>query len=392
MEVDLGAVRHNAAVLKAFLGRSQPASPAALMAVVKADGYGHGMLPCARAARAGGADWIGVATIGEALQLRADGLTGPLMCWLPILGAAYDEAIAADVHVTALTIGQLQEIADAARRVGRPAMVQLKVDTGLSRGGASPDSWQALTAAARAAMDAGRIEVTGIFSHFATSDWPEHPANDAQQTAFAEALEVARAAGIEPPLRHLANSAATLLRPSSHYDLVRVGLAIYGLDPAPDERAAALVGLRPALRLTSTVSLVKRIPAGAGVSYGHRWVAPQSTNVGLVPVGYAEGIPRVAGDSAEVWVAGKRRPIRGVVCMDQFVIDLGDDEVQPGTEVVLIGDGSAGEPTAQEWADWCGTISYEIVTRLAGRWRRRYLDPPADVSGEQFIDEQRGDL
>ncbi|WP_203338716.1 alanine racemase [Nocardioides limicola] len=369
--VDLAAIRHNVGRLRDWVGAD--AGGPQLMTVVKADGYGHGILEVARAARDAGTDWLGVATLTEALTLRHAGDTGPLLCWLHLPGEEFAAGIAADVEVTAYSTGQLAEIVAAADRAGRRARVQLKVDTGLSRGGATAAEWPALVAAARAAETVGSVEITGIWSHFACADEPGHPANDAQETAYRLALDTAHAAGLRPRLRHLANSAAAVLRPSARFDLVRCGIASYGLDPAPGHTPAEL-GLRPAMTATSPLALAKPVATGAGVSYGHAWTATADTTVGLVPVGYGDGVPRHASSVAEVLVAGKRRPIRGRVCMDQFVVDLGGDLPPAGTEVVLFGPGDQGEPTAQDWAEAVGTINYEITTRIGGRFARRHVD------------------
>ena len=370
--VDLAAVRHNVRILKDLVSVDGPVQ---LMAVVKADGYGHGMVEVAAAARDAGADWLGVATIEEALALPAAGDHGPLLCWLSAPGDDFAAAVAAGVEVTAYSVAELDEIA----AVG-PARVQLKVDTGLSRGGAARADWEALFAAAAAHEDAGRITVTGIWSHFAASDEPAHPANDQQERAFREALELAEDAGLEPGVTHLANSAAALLRPSSHFDLVRCGIASYGLDPAPG--TSPRIGLRPAMTVRARLLLSKEVAAGEGVSYGHSWIAPEDTTVGLVPAGYGDGIFRAAGNTASVWVEDSVRPIRGRVCMDQLVVALHGELPSPGTEAVLYGPGDRGEPTAQDWADAVGTISYEIVTRVGGRLARRHVDSEADSEAD----------
>lgn len=364
--VDLAAIRHNVRLL------SELAAPAQMMTVVKADGYGHGMVPVARAAREAGAPWIGVATLDEALALRESGDSGPLLCWLTVPGEDYGPALAADVDVTAFTVAGLDEISAAARREGRPARVHVKVDTGLSRGGAARADWDAFFAAAARLEIAGDLRVVGIWSHFAASDDPSHPASDRQEAAFAEAVELARKAGLQPELRHLANSAGAVLRPQSRLDLVRCGIASYGLDPAPGHTPD--IGLVPAMTVRGRLALVKRLAAGDGVSYGHTWVADHDTTVGLVPAGYGEGVPRNAGNRADTWVGGRRRPIRGRVCMDQFVVDLEGDHVVAGDEVVLFGTGTDGTPTAQDWAEACDTINYEIVTRIGGRMSRRHVD------------------
>ncbi len=369
--VDLDAVRANVAHLREVV------APAELMVVVKADGYGHGMVEVARAAREAGASWLGVAVMDEALALRAAGDTGPLLCWLAVPGEDYAPALAAGVGVTAYTVEQVSAVAAAARSVGRPADLQLKVDTGLSRGGATADRWPGLVAAARAAEEDGHVDVVGVWSHLACSDEPDHPANDAQESAFRDALRVAEEAGLRPRWRHLANSAAALLRPSSRFDLVRCGLAAYGLSPAPEVRDAAGLGLRPAMTVRAELALVKQVAAGSGVSYGHTWTTAEDTTVGLVPVGYGDGVPRAASSRAQLLAGGRRTTVAGRVCMDQLVVELGPDTAaEAGDEVLLWGDGSHGEPTAQDWAEACETISYEIVTRIGGRFARRHVESP----------------
>lgn len=356
--VDLDRYRANLAALRGY------APDALQMAVVKANAYGHGMLPMARAARES-VDWLGVATPAEALELRAAGDRGPLLCWLTVPGAPFAELVAADVEVTASGVDQLEAIAAAGDR----PRVQLKVDTGLSRNGAFGPQWDDLVAAAARLQAAGSVEVTGVWSHFASADEPDHPANDQQEAVFRAAVDQLAAAGVEPGLRHLANSAAGLTRPSSHFDLVRWGIATYGIDPDPAVRAA---GITPVLTARTFLANVKRVPAGASVSYGWRWTADHETTLGLVPVGYGEGIHRTASNRAEVGFAGSRAPVRGTICMDQLVVDLGDRPARIGDPVTLFGSGDDGEPTAQDWADAAGTIAYEIVTRLAGRWSRTY--------------------
>lgn len=371
--VDLAAVRHNVRLLKDLVTAERPVR---LMTVVKADGYGHGMVEVAAAAREAGADWLGVATIEEALALRASGDRGPLLCWLSAPGDDFAAAVAADVEVTAYSVAELDEIAAAG-----PARVQLKVDTGLSRGGATRADWAALFAAAAAHEAAGRVRVTGLWSHLAASDEPSHPANDAQEQAFRDAVALAAEAGLDPDVTHLANSAAALLRPSAHFDLVRCGIASYGLDPAPG--VTPYVGLRPAMTLRARLLLSKPLAAGEGVSYGHTWHAGHDTSVGVVPVGYGDGVPRAAGNAASVWVGDDLRPVRGRVCMDQIVVDLHGELPPPGTEVVLFGPGDGGEPTAQDWAEAVDTISYEIVTRVGGRCVRRHVDSAHSEAGEK---------
>lgn len=359
--IDLDAFGANIAAL------AQCARSAALMTVVKANAYGHGMLPMARAARAAGTDWLGVATVDEALALRAAGDTGDLLCWLHAPGADFAAAVDAGVEVTASSAEQLAEILAAAPR--RPR-VQLKVDTGLSRNGALGEQWTALVAAAAAAQSAGQVEITGTWSHLACADEPAHPANDHQETVFRAAVDELAAAGVDPGLRHLSNSAATLSRPSAHFDLVRVGIAAYGIRPDPAMTYPTV--LTPVMTLRARLAQVKTIPAGASVSYGQTWTAETATTVGLVPLGYGEGIAISASNRAEVQVAGARARLVGRVCMDQLVVDLGDRRAARGDEVVLLGPGHDGEPTAEDWAAASGTIAYEVVTRLGGRIVRTY--------------------
>jgi len=361
--IDLDAYRANFAALGAC------APDAALMAVVKADGYGHGMRQCARAAREAGVEWLGVATIDEALTLRGGGDSGAVLCWLASPGADFASAIEADIEVTASSAEQFEEILAAPTSV-RPK-VQLKVDTGLSRNGAWGGQWAGLVAAAAAAQSAGAVEITGVWSHFACADEPGHPSNDKQETAFRAAVEELSAAGVSPELRHLSNSAATLARPSAHFDLVRLGIASYGINPAPGlTHSTPLV---PVMTLQARLASVKRVSAGTSVSYGHTWTADRETTLGLVPIGYGEGILRTASNRAEVSYDGRRAPVVGVICMDQFVVDLGDAAAKRGDLVTVFGPGlEGGEPTAEDWAGAAGTIAYEVVTRLGGRIERTY--------------------
>ncbi len=362
--VDLDAIAANTAVLRERVARP-------LMAVVKADGYGHGLVPAARAVLAGGADFLGVAVLEEALALRAAGVTAPLLAWLHGPGTDYAAALAADVEVSVNANWALDEVVAAVRATGRPARLHLKVDTGLSRGGATPEDWPGLVAAAARAQADGEIEVVGLWSHMIYADAPTHPSIAAQVTVFEEAVALARGAGLTDARLHLANSAATVALPHTWYDFVRPGVALYGLDPLGGN--AADHGLRPAMTVQAPVALTKRVPAGSGVSYGHAYVTERETTLALVPVGYADGVPRAAGNRAPVLAAGAQRTIAGRVCMDQFVLDVGDAAVEPGDAVVLWGPGDRGEPTAQQWADAVDTIHYELVTRVGGRFHRRYV-------------------
>jgi alanine racemase len=367
--VDLTAIRDNVAVL-----RARAAGGAEVMAVVKADGYGHGLVPSARAAIAGGATWLGTALLEEALALRTAGVTGPrVLAWLMGPGEAFGDAIRADVDLSASAIWAVHEIAEAARTVGEPARVHLKIDTGLSRAGSTTGDWPDVVEAAAKAQAEGLLRVVGVWSHLAYADAPDHATNARQARVFGEALDVAAGAGLRPDVRHLANSAAALTAPEQHFDLVRPGLAVYGLSPVPDLATSAQLGLRPAMTLTGSLVLVKRVPAGSGVSYGHMYTTAAETTLAVVPLGYADGIPRAAGNVGPVWAAGRRRTVAGRVCMDQIVLDLGDDAADVGEQAVLFGPGDDGEPTAQDWADATGTISYEIVTRVGPRVPRIYV-------------------
>ncbi|WP_344117151.1 alanine racemase [Streptomyces blastmyceticus] len=371
--VDLAALRANVRTLRARAPKAQ------LMAVVKANAYGHGAIPCARAAREAGAAWIGTATPDEALALRAAGDRGRLMCWLWTPGGPWREAVEADIDVSVSGLWAVREVSDAARACGRTARVQLKIDTGLGRSGCQPDDWPELIAAARAAEDEGLIKVTGVWSHFACADEPGHPSIQAQLRVFEDAVGYAERQGIEPEVRHIANSPATLTLPESHFDLVRTGLAIYGVSPSPEVGTPADLGLKPVMTLSASLASVKRVPGGHGVSYGHHYVTPGATTLALVPVGYADGIPRAASGTGPVLIGGKWRTVAGRVAMDQFVVDLGGDSARVGDEAVLFGPGDRGEPTAEDWARATGTIAYEVVTRITSRVPRVYVGETVDA-------------
>jgi alanine racemase len=361
---DLGALAHNVGVVAERVGGAQ------VMTVVKADAYGHGLVPCATAAVGAGASWLGVAFLEEALALRAVGLEVPVLAWLFAPGEDLAPAVAADVDLGVYSVAELARAAEAASSTGRTARVHLKADTGLSRGGAVAGDWPELCEAAAKAQADGTVQVVAVWSHFASAELGSgHPTNQAQRAAFDEAVEVARAKGLDPSLRHLANSGAVLTDPSTHLDLVRVGALTYGLAVVPG-RTPADDGLRPVMSLVSEVALTKRVPPGTGVSYGHRYATERATTLALVPLGYGDGIPRHATNAAPVSVAGHRHQVSGTVAMDQFVVDCGDSPVAPGDPVVLFGPGG---PTVQEWAEAAGTIDYEIVTRMGARVPREYV-------------------
>lgn len=411
--VDLEAVRDN---VRALAGH---AAGAAVMAVVKADAYGHGLVPSARAALAGGATWLGVAQASEALALRAAGI-GPdrarVLTWLHAPGAPFERLLAADVDVSVAAAWALDAVADAARVTGRAARVHLKIDSGLGRNGIVPADWPDAVARAAALQAEGLVEVVGVWSHLAFADEPGHPSLDAQADAFDDAVRAAEAGGLTVALRHIAASAATLTAPRLRYDLVRPGLAVFGLSPAPRAGAPGDFGLRPAMTLQARLATVKRVPGGHGVSYSHQYTTPQETTLGVVPLGYADGIPRHASGSlvglgGPVYVGGPAtaglgpaaggtpgdggRVVRvaGRVCMDQVVLDLGPYATERAGDVVTLfgqSDGlehAAAVPNAEDWAQAAGTISYEIVTRLGVRVPRTYVgahvldEDPAATAG-----------
>jgi len=362
--VDLDAFTRNLRRLEDHVG-------VPIMVVVKAEAYGHGMIACARAARQFGAEWLGAATPTEALRLRTAGDHGRLLCWLYGPDEDFEAVVAADVDITAHHADQLSMIIAAAGAVQRTARVHLKIDTGLSRNGACAADWDHLCGLAAEAEESGAITVAGIWSHFASADEPGDPSIARQSQLFAEALAVAERHGLHPEVRHLANSAAAITRPEARYDLVRLGIACYGIEPAPGLAESAGLRLEPVMTLRARLAAVKPIARGDGVSYGHTWIADRDTGLGLVPLGYGDGVPVRAGNSAAVGVRGRTVPIRGRVCMDQFMVELGPDATERvGDEVVLFGAGTA--PTVADWARACGTIGYEIVTRIGVRVPRVY--------------------
>ena len=373
-EIDLDALEHNVRTVRARAPKSD------LMAVVKADAYGHGLLPVARAAVRAGGSWLGRAQFAEACALGDAGITTRLLTWLSVPGSDFAGAVRRDIDLSASATWTLYAIAAAAREQGRTARVHLKVDTGLGRGGAYGTDWPALLDHARLLEAEGVISVVGIWTHFALADAPEHPTVLTQQDTFFEAVALAEKVGLRPEVRHLANSAATLVHPSAHADLVRPGIAIYGLSPVP--QVADDFDLRPVMTLRARLALVKRVPAGQGISYGHVYRPSVDTSVGLVPAGYADGIPRNATNVGPIRVGDHRTTIAGRVCMDQFVVDLGPENSAVAGDVVTLFGAGQDEPTAQDWADATDTISYEIVSRIGARvprlWRGGSEDETED--------------
>lgn len=356
--VDLGAIAQNIGTLRAAVDGAQA------MVVVKSRGYGHGAVPVARTAQDSGADWLGVASVDEALELRRAGIRTPILAWLHDPRADFDEAVAANVDIGVSYLDQLDRVA-AAPGV---AAVQLKVDTGLGRNGAAAADWPELVAAAAAHARAGRIVVRGVWSHLANAG---ERADLEQVAAFEAAVAIAREAGLAPALLHLAATAGALRVPAARFDLVRFGIGAYGLSPFDDATSADL-GLRPALELSAVVASVKRVPADSGISYGHDYRTSTETTLALIPLGYGDGIPRHASGRGPVWINGATYPVAGRVAMDQFVIDVGDAPIAVGDRAVLFGDPCDGVPSADDWARAADTINYEIVTRLGERIERSY--------------------
>jgi alanine racemase len=373
--VDLDAIRQNVEVL------SQRAGSAEVMAVVKADAYGHGLVPCARAALAGGASWLGVAQLAEGLALRAAGIDARILAWLTVPGDAYAAAIEAGIDLGISSRWALDEVLAAARATGTTARVQLKVDTGLNRNGVAAHDWPEMVDAALKLQAEGLLELVGVFSHYAWADAPTHPTVQAQTADFIAAVELAESRGARFELRHLANSAATLTNPAAQFDLVRPGIAVYGLSPIPELASAEQLGLQPAMTLLGRVANLKQVAARQGVSYGHTYTTPRRTKLALLPLGYADGLPRQAGNTGPVQLAGRRLTVAGRICMDQIVVDLGAElNVQPGDVAVMFG-GAPGQPTAQDWAQAAGTISYDIVSRVGARVPRLYHGGSTDRDG-----------
>jgi len=367
--IDLGALARNVNFI------NQQTGDAAVMAVVKADAYGHGLVPCAKAAIAGGATWLGTALFQEALDLRTAGIEARILTWLGTFDDQFAECIAADIDLGVSHRDALLAIVHEARKQGKRARVHLKVDTGLSRNGVTLDELDQLIAIAISESDA--VNVVGAMSHFAYADEPKHPTIAAQIEVFQQAVALIEMAGIELEVKHLANSAATLTLPEVHFNLVRPGIAIYGITPGPALGTAADLGLQPVMSLHASVALTKTVPAGTGVSYGHTYHTKSQTNLALIPAGYADGIPRSASNKGPVLLGGKTYQVAGRVCMDQFVLDIGQATVAIGDNAVLFGDPERGEPSVEDWAVAADTIGYEIVTRIGPRVDRHYINIPS---------------
>ncbi|MET0480753.1 MAG: alanine racemase [Mycetocola sp.] len=358
--IDLDAVTGNIRTLREVTGTPH------LIAVVKADGYGHGAVPVARAALAGGADWLGTADIEEALELRTAGIGSPILCWLHANGADFAAAIQADIDLGVSSLAQLDDIADAAD--GGTAYVHLKLDTGLSRNGVVEGEWAELFRRAADLENAGVVRVRGIFSHLSNTSADD---DRAALGVFRRGLSLATGEGLRPDLVHLAATAAAIDLPDTRFNAVRIGIGMYGLSPF-DDRTPADLGLTPAMTLQGRIAAVRRVPAGTGVSYNYTYRTASESTLVLVPLGYADGVPRQASGAGQVLIGGRRFSVAGRVAMDQFVVDVGDADVAVGDEVVLFGDPAAGAPSASDWATAAGTINYDIVTRIGARVTRRY--------------------
>jgi alanine racemase len=363
--VDLDAIEHNVRLLRDRAGSAQ------VMPVLKADGYGHGATPVARAALSAGAAELGVATIGEALALRRDGITAPLLAWLHPPGTDFGLALQADVQLAVSSERQLGEVLAAARRTGSSATITVKVDTGLNRNGVGAAEYPAMLTALRRAQAEGALRLRGIMSHLAHGDDPDNPFNDVQAQRLRDMRTHAGDQGVHFEIAHLSNSPAAMTRPDLAFDMVRPGIAVYGQTPIPSRGD---MGLRPAMTLKCPVALVRSLKSGDGVSYGHTWIAKHDTKVALLPIGYADGVFRTLGGRIDVLINGKLRRSIGRICMDQFVVDLGPGpvDVAEGDDAILFGPGTQGEPTAQDWAELLGTINYEVVTSPRGRVVRTY--------------------
>jgi alanine racemase len=363
--VDLDAIAHNVRLLREHAGSAQ------VMAVVKADGYGHGAAQVGRAALAAGAAELGVATIDEGLALRSDGISSPVLAWLHPPGVDFGPALHADLQIAVSSLRQLGELLDAVERTGRTATVTVKVDTGLSRNGVSAAEYPEMLPVLRRAQADGALRLRGIMSHLVHGDDPANQFNDLQAQRLTAMVAQAKEQSVSYEIVHLCNSPAAMTRPDLVFDMVRPGIAVYGQTPIPERGD---MGLRPAMTLKCPVALVRSVRAGDGVSYGHTWIAERDTNLALLPVGYADGVFRLLSGRIDVLINGRLRRSVGRICMDQFVVDLGPGQadVAEGDDAILFGPGTQGESTAQDWADLLGTINYEVVTSPRGRITRTY--------------------
>ena len=365
-EINLSAITQN---FKSIKSRTT----ADVLAVVKADAYGHGLIPVSKALEEAGADWFGTALLEEAINLRKAGILKPIISWLTPLGEDFKSAIDLDIDLGIPSIDLLDEVIKAASLTGKAARIHLEIDTGMSRGGVLSE-WDQLIKSVLVGVNLKQLKVIGIWSHFARADEPDELMNQEQLSLFEEKVNQAKAAGIDAQFIHIANSAALFTNKSSHKNIIRSGIALFGL--SPDIKTigdSSSLGLKPAMKLKAKLNLVKEVKAGSSVGYGGTAVLKSDTKLGVVALGYADGIPRSTNNLAGVFVDKKRAPIIGRVSMDQFVVDLGiTSTAKTGDEVIVFGDGSSGEYTVDEWAKAANTINYEIITRIGPRVPRIY--------------------
>jgi len=365
-EINLSAITQN---FKSIKSRTT----ADVLAVVKADAYGHGLIPVSKALEEAGADWFGTALLEEAINLRKAGILKPIISWLTPLGEDFKSAIDLDIDLGIPSIDLLDEVIKAASLTGKTARIHLEIDTGMSRGGVLSE-WDQLIKSVLVGVNLKQLKVIGIWSHFARADEPDELMNQEQLSLFEEKVNQAKAAGIDAQFIHIANSAALFTNKSSHKNIIRSGIALFGL--SPDVKTigdSSSLGLKPAMKLKAKLNLVKEVKAGSSVGYGGTAVLKSDTKLGVVALGYADGIPRSTNNLAGVFVDKKRAPIIGRVSMDQFVVDLGiTSTAKTGDEVIVFGDGSSGEYTVDEWAKAANTINYEIITRIGPRVPRIY--------------------
>ena len=366
VEINLSAITQN---FKSIKSRTT----ADVLAVVKADAYGHGLIPVSKALEEAGADWFGTALLEEAINLRKAGILKPIISWLTPLGEDFKSAIDLDIDLGIPSIDLLNEVIKAASLTGKAARIHLEIDTGMSRGGVLSE-WDQLIKSVLVGVNLKQLKVIGIWSHFARADEPDELMNQEQLSLFEEKVNQAKAAGIDAQFIHIANSAALFTNKSSHKNIIRSGIALFGL--SPDIKTigdSSSLGLKPAMKLKAKLNLVKEVKSGSSVGYGGTAVLKSDTKLGVVALGYADGIPRSTNNLAGVFVDKKRAPIIGRVSMDQFVVDLGiTSTAKTGDEVIVFGDGSSGEYTVDEWAKAANTINYEIITRIGPRVPRIY--------------------
>ena len=366
VEINLSAITQN---FKSIKSRTT----ADVLAVVKADAYGHGLIPVSKALEEAGADWFGTALLEEAINLRKAGILKPIISWLTPLGEDFKSAIDLDIDLGIPSIDLLDEVIKAASLTGKTARIHLEIDTGMSRGGVLSE-WDQLIKSVLVGVNLKQLKVIGIWSHFARADEPDELMNQEQLSLFEEKVNQAKAAGIDAQFIHIANSAALFTNKSTHKNIIRSGIALFGL--SPDVKTigdSSSLGLKPAMKLKAKLNLVKEVKAGSSVGYGGTAVLKSDTKLGVVALGYADGIPRNTNNLAGVFVDKKRAPIIGRVSMDQFVVDLGvTSNAKTGDEVIVFGDGSGGEYTVDEWAKAANTINYEIITRIGPRVPRIY--------------------